>query len=71
MLKNLITWVEGVASAFSNFDNCHIRALLYVGGRDWRVLDSIVVKWAVSRNSASDESPNEGPIFQSDHTRNM
>ena len=43
-LNNLIKRVKRVAFGFSNFENYRIRALLYAGKPNWRVLDSIVVK---------------------------
>ena len=43
-LNNLIKRVKRVAFGFTNFDNYRIRALLYGGKPNWRVLDSIVVK---------------------------
>ncbi|MGC8464421.1 MAG: transposase [Acidimicrobiales bacterium] len=42
-LNNLIKRVKRVAFGFTNFDNYRIRALLYAGKPNWRVLDSIVV----------------------------
>ncbi len=43
-LNNLLKRVKRVAFGFTNFENFRIRALLYAGKPNWRVLDSIVVK---------------------------
>ena len=43
-LNNLLKRVKRVALGFTNFENFRIRALLYAGKPNWRVLDSIVVK---------------------------
>ncbi len=43
-LNNLLKRVKRVAFGFSNFENYRIRALLYAGKPNWRVLDSIVVE---------------------------
>ena len=42
-LNNLIKRVKRVGFGFTNFKNYRIRALLYAGKPNWRVLDSIVV----------------------------
>ncbi len=43
-LNNLLKRVKRVAFGFTNFENYRIRALLYAGKPNWRVLDSIVVE---------------------------
>jgi transposase len=43
-LNNLIKRVKRVAFGFRNFKNYRIRALLYAGRPNWRVLGSIVVR---------------------------
>lgn len=43
-LNNLIKRIKRTAYGFRNFDNYRIRALLYAGKPNWRVLGSIVVK---------------------------
>ncbi len=43
-LNNLLKRVKRVAFGFANFENYRIRALLYAGKPNWRVLDSIVVE---------------------------
>ena len=43
-LNNLIKRVKRVAFGFRNFENYRIRALLYAGKPNWRVLGSIVVR---------------------------
>ena len=43
-LNNLIKRVKRTAYGFSNFENFRVRALLYAGKPNWRVLDSIVVR---------------------------
>ena len=43
-LNNLIKRIKRVAYGFRNFDNYRIRALLYAGKPNWRVLGSIVVR---------------------------
>jgi len=42
-LNNLIKRVKRVGFGFTNFRNYRLRALLYAGKPNWRVLDSIVV----------------------------
>jgi transposase len=42
-MNNLLKRVKRVAFGFTNFQNFRIRALLYAGKPNWRVLDSIVV----------------------------
>lgn len=42
-LNNLIKRVKRVGFGFTNFKNYRVRASLYAGKRNWRVLDSIVV----------------------------
>jgi len=42
-MNNLLKRVKRVAFGFTNFENFRIRALLYAGKPNWRVLDSIVV----------------------------
>jgi transposase len=42
-MNNLLKLVKRVAFGFTNFQNFRIRALLYAGKPNWRVLDSIVV----------------------------
>jgi transposase len=43
-LNNLIKRIKRVGFGFRNFDNYRIRALLYAGRPNWRVLGSIVVR---------------------------
>jgi len=43
-LNNLIKRIKRIGFGFRNFENYRIRALLYAGKPNWRVLDSIVVK---------------------------
>jgi transposase len=43
-LNNLIKRVKRIGFGFRNFDNYRIRALLYAGKPNWRVLGSIVVR---------------------------
>jgi transposase len=43
-LNNLIKRIKRVAFGFRNFENYRIRALLYAGKPNWRVLGSIVVR---------------------------
>jgi len=43
-MNNLIKRVKRVAFGFTNFENFRIRALLYAGKPNFRVLDSIVVR---------------------------
>ena len=43
-MNNLLKRVKRVAFGFTNFENYRIRALLYAGRPNWRVLDSIVVR---------------------------
>lgn len=43
-LNNLIKRIKRVGFGFRNFDNYRIRALLYAGKPNWRVLGSIVVE---------------------------
>jgi transposase len=43
-LNNLIKRIKRVAFGFRNFENYRIRALLYAGRPNWRVLGSIVVR---------------------------
>ncbi|HTV11304.1 MAG TPA: ISL3 family transposase [Acidimicrobiales bacterium] len=43
-LNNLIKRVKRVGFGFRNFDNYRVRALLYAGKPNWRVLGSIVVR---------------------------
>jgi transposase len=43
-LNNLIKRVKRVGFGFRNFENYRIRALLYAGKPNWRVLGSIVVR---------------------------
>lgn len=42
-LNNLIKRIKRIGFGFTNFENYRIRALLYAGKPNWRVLDSIVV----------------------------
>jgi transposase len=42
-LNNLIKRIKRVGFGFRNFDNYRIRALLYAGKPNWRVLGSIIV----------------------------
>jgi transposase len=42
-MNNLLKRVKRVAFGFTNFENFRIRALLYAGKPNFRVLDSIVV----------------------------
>jgi hypothetical protein len=44
MFNNLIKRIKRVGFGFRNFDNYRIRALLYAGKPNWRVLGSIVVR---------------------------
>jgi len=43
-LNNLIKRIKRVGFGFRNFDNYRVRALLYAGKPNWRVLGSIVVR---------------------------
>ena len=43
-INNLIKRINRVGFGFRNFQNCRIRALLYAGKPNWRVLGSIVVR---------------------------
>jgi transposase len=43
-LNNLIKRIKRIGFGFRNFKNYRIRALLYAGKPNWRVLDSIVVR---------------------------
>jgi transposase len=43
-LNNLIKRIKRVGFGFRNFKNYRIRALLYAGKPNWRVLGSIVVR---------------------------
>jgi transposase len=43
-LNNLIKRIKRIGFGFRNFDNYRIRALLYAGKPNWRVLSSIVVQ---------------------------
>jgi transposase len=43
-LNNLIKRIKRIGFGFRNFDNYRIRALLYAGRPNWRVLGSIVVR---------------------------
>jgi len=43
-LNNLIKRIKRIGFGFRNFDNYRIRALLYAGKPNWRVLGSIVVQ---------------------------
>ena len=43
-LNNLIKRVKRVGYGFRNFRNYRVRALLYAGKPDWRLLGSIVVQ---------------------------
>jgi transposase len=42
-LNNLIKQIKRVGFGFRNFDNYRIRALLYAGKPNYRILSSIVV----------------------------
>jgi transposase len=43
-LNNLIKRIKRIGYGFTNFENYRIRALLYAGKPNWRVLGSIVVQ---------------------------
>ena len=43
-LNNLIKRIKRIGFGFRNFANYRIRALLYAGRPNWRVLGSIVVR---------------------------
>ena len=43
-LNNLIKRIKRIGFGFRNFKNYRIRALLYAGKPNWRVLGSIVVR---------------------------
>ena len=43
-INNLIKRIKRVGFGFRNFENYRIRALLYAGKPNWRVLGSIVVR---------------------------
>ena len=47
-LNKLITRIKPIGFGFTNFENCRIRALLYIGRPNWRILGSIVGPWASS-----------------------
>ena len=42
--NNLIKRIKRIGFGFRNFENHRIRALLYAGKPNWRVLGSIVVR---------------------------
>ena len=52
-INNLIKRIKRVGFGFRNFQNYRIRALLYAGKANWRVLGSIVVRRA---------SPHQNPM---------
>jgi transposase len=43
-LNNLIKRIKRIGFGFRNFENYRIRALLYAGKPNWRVLGSVVVR---------------------------
>ena len=43
-INNLIKRIKRIGFGFRNFENYRIRALLYAGKPNWRVLGSIVVR---------------------------
>jgi transposase len=43
-LNNLVKRIKRIGFGFRNFENYRIRALLYAGRPNWRVLGSIVVR---------------------------
>jgi transposase len=43
-LNNLVKRIKRIGFGFRNFQNYRIRALLYAGKPNWRVLGSIVVR---------------------------
>ena len=43
-INNLIKRIKRIGFGFRNFENYRIRALLYAGKTNWRVLGSIVVR---------------------------
>ena len=43
-LNNLVKRIKRIGFGFRNFENYRIRALLYAGKPNWRVLGSIVVR---------------------------
>ena len=43
-LNNLVKRIKRIGFGFRNFENYRIRALLYAGWPNWRVLGSIVVR---------------------------
>ena len=43
-LNNLIKRIKRIGFGFRNFENYRIRALLYAGRPNWRVLGSIAVR---------------------------
>lgn len=43
-MNNLLKRVKRIAFGFTNFKNFRIRALLYAGKPNFRLLDSIVVR---------------------------
>ncbi len=43
-LNNLIKRIKRIGFGFRNFDNYRIRALLYAGKPNWRILGSIIVQ---------------------------
>ena len=43
-LNNLVKRIQRIGFGFRNFENYRIRALLYAGRPNWRVLGSMVVR---------------------------
>ena len=43
-LNNLVKRIKRIGFGFRNFENYRIRALLYAGRPNWRVLGSMVVR---------------------------
>ncbi len=54
-LNNLIKRIKRIGFGFRNFENYRIRALLYAGKPNWRVLRSIVVRSSRQTPPESDE----------------
>ena len=57
-MNNLLKRVKRVAFGFTNFENFRIRALLYAGKPNFRVLDSIVrgVTWLTPQKPEEPEN---------------
>jgi len=54
-LNNLIKRIKRIGFGFRNFENYRIRALLYAGRPNWRVLGSIVVSEGATRQNPKNQ----------------